>query len=247
MVDIVAKKELIIDKERLPLKLIEIYLSKEYLNSIQSEKKEENELFLDDTYNNKSIMEILNQNYNQTLTLDKIFLFYSKNLEKESLLINNEFNPKFEKICKEWYKEFTNGEDQMDDKGVARYISKVTGTHEITNLQDIRIKQFFDEYDKEKTGFISEENFLKFYLDALRTNKEDTVWENLKSMGIREDLQSRNEPYPIPLLETTTLPRYRLGNDKNFVQNLPNILKDSNFRVELNQNNLNIINKIYIL
>ena len=226
-------KELIIDKERLPLKLIEIYLSKEYLNSIQSEKKEENELFLDDTYNNKSIMEILNQNYNQTLTLDKIFLFYSKNLEKESLLINNEFNPKFEKICKEWYKEFTNGEDQMDDKGVARYISKVTGTHEITNLQDIRIKQFFDEYDKEKTGFISEENFLKFYLDALRTNKEDTVWDNLKAMGIREDLYNKNDKYPIPYSDNSILPRYSLGNDKNFVANLFSFYNKCNIKKEI--------------
>ena len=79
-------KEIIIEKEKLPLKIIEIYLSKEYTK--------DSEKMLDESYNNKSIMEILEQKYDQNLPLDKIFLFYHKNIEKESLLINNELNPK---------------------------------------------------------------------------------------------------------------------------------------------------------
>ena len=205
-------KELIIEKERLPFKIIEIYLSKEYTK--------DNEQILDDAYNNKSIMEILQQNYSQTLPLDKIFLFYHKNIEKESLLINNEFNPKFEQILKEWFAEFTKGEEKMDTSACSDYISKVTGVKEITSLNDTRVTQFFQKYDPDNTGYITEDKFLEFYLDALRTNREDIVWENLKTMGVREDLRPKSEPYPIPLADTPALPRYRLGNDKIFVENL---------------------------
>ena len=213
-------KELLIEREKIPLKSIEINLSKEYMNSINNNSIEENEFLLDETYNNKSIMEILENNYNQNMPLEKIFIFYSKNVEKESLLINNEFNPKFEQILKEWFAEFTHGEEKMDMQACSNYISKVTGTSEMTSLNDIRVTEFFNEYDKEKTGYITEEKFLEFYLNALRTHKDDTVWENLKYMGIREDLQKISDEYPIPYSENNVQPRFSLGNDKDFIENL---------------------------
>ena len=218
-------KEIIIEKEKLPLKIIEIYLSKEYTK--------DSEKMLDESYNNKSIMEILEQKYDQNLPLDKIFLFYHKNIEKESLLINNELNPKLEQIFKEWFAEFTKGEEKMDMNACSDYISKVTGVREVTSLNDSRVTQFFRKYDSENTGFITEEKFLEFYLDALRSNREDTVWDNLKAMGVREDLRSKNDPYPAPLTEISTLPRYRLGNDKTFVENLFNLFNKCDKKNEI--------------
>ena len=212
-------KELLIEKGKLPLKNIEIYLSKEYMNSIKN-TTEENEFQLDETYNNKSLMEILDNNYNVNMPLDKIFIFYSKNVEKESLLINNELNPVFERILKEWFAEFTNGEEKMDMEACSNYITKVTGVREMTSIGDDRVTDFFNEYDKEKTGFITEEKFLEFYLDALKTQKEDTVWENLKNMGIREDLHKMSDEYPIPYSDNNLQPRYTLGNDNMFINNL---------------------------
>jgi hypothetical protein len=108
----------------------------------------------------------------------------------------------------------------MDTSACSDYITKVTGVKEITSLNDSRVTQFFQKYDPDNTGYITEDKFLEFYLDALRTNREDTVWENLKTMGVREDLRPKSEPYPIPLADTPALPRYRLGNDKIFVENL---------------------------
>ena len=84
-------------------------------------------------------MEILEQKYDQNLPLDKIFLFYHKNIEKESLLINNELNPKLEQIFKEWFAEFTKGEEKMDMNACSDYISKVTGVREVTSLNDSRV------------------------------------------------------------------------------------------------------------
>ena len=219
-------KELLIERGKIPLKYIEISLSKEYMNNIKNnkddknDKHDENELILDDSYNNRSILEILNNNYNQKLSIDKIFIFHSKSIEKAALLIDDKLNPKFEKILKEWFAEFTNGEEKMDVNGCSRFISKVTGTTQITNLNDERITNFFKEYDPENTGYITEEKFLEFYYNSAKSERDNTVWDNLKAMGVREDLHKKDEKEDIPYGINSNLPRYTLGNDKNFVENL---------------------------
>ena len=52
-------------------------------------------------------------------------------------------------------------------------------------------------------------------------------------MGVREDLRSKNDPYPAPLTEISTLPRYRLGNDKTFVENLFNLFNKCDKKNEI--------------
>ena len=211
-------KELLMEKDKMPLKNIEIYLSKEYMSLIKN-KPEENEFLLDETYNNKSIIEILEHNNNLNLPLDKIFLFYNKNIEKESLIINNELNPKLVQILKEWFAEFTKGEGKMDTQACSEYIAKVTGSRAITSFNDEQLIEFFRDYDKENTGFITEEKFIEFYFDSART-REPNVWENLHTMGFREDLHKISDPYPIPYADNNSQPRYTLGNDNSFVENL---------------------------
>ena len=76
----------------------------------------------------------------------------------------------------------------MDANGCAKYISCVTTKEKVT-IDDKRIKGFFDSYEKEKKGYVTEDKFFDFYINAIVTKKEDIVWENLKTMGIREDLR----------------------------------------------------------
>ena len=116
-----------------------------------------------------------------------------KSIEKAALLIDDKLNPKFEQILKEWFAEFTNGEEKMDVNGCSRFISKVTGTTQITNLNDERITNFFKEYDPENTGYITEEKFLEFYYNSAKSERDNTVWDNLKAMGVREDLHKKDE------------------------------------------------------
>ena len=182
-------------------------------------KNEENEFLLDETYNNKSISEILNNNYNIELYPNKIFAFYSKSIKKVELMENNELIPQFKEILNEWFNEFTEGTGKMDAKSCAKYISKVT-TKETVNVDDERIKSFFDMYDKENVGYVTEDKFFEFYINAIVTKKEDIVWDNLKTMGIREDLHKMNEPDEIPYIDNIKLPRYSLGNDKQFIETL---------------------------
>ena len=226
-------KELLIEKSNIPLKYIEISLSKEYLaklkeaeNKGKENKREEiHELLLDETYNNKSIIEILNNNYNIDLTLNKIFLFTYKSIEKVNLLEGKELNPKFKQILKEWFYEFTEGTGKMDSKACANYISKVTAKESVCENDD-RIEEFFKTYDKENLGYVTEEKFIEFYLNCLIERKENTVWDNITSMGIREDLHKNDEPEKIEYINNDTLPRYCLGNDKIFVDTLFNLFNE---------------------
>ena len=223
-------KKLLIIKGKIPLKYIEIYLSKQYMEKIKNNKneddkkkenkKEENDFMLDDTYNNKSLSEILNNNYNIELPPHKIFIFKQRNMEKENLLFGNELNPKFKDILKQWFNEFTDGTGKMDKASCGKYISKVTTTNEIVPPNDSRVKGFFEKYDPEETGYVTEDKFLEFYTNALNERRDQTVWENIKSMGIREDLHRIDEPDEIPYIENGKLPRYCLGNDKSFIETL---------------------------
>ena len=221
-------KELLIIKGKMPLKYIEVSLSKEYLSIFKEKdnkenKNEDSELLLDETYNNKSLMEILNNNYNQKLTPNKIFLFKHKIIERENLLVGNEFNPKFKEILKEWFKEFTEGTGKMDFNGCSRYIEKVTKSKESISMEDERIKEFFQVYDPDNLGYVTEEKFLEFYMKSLTEGKEQIVWENLKTMGVREDLHKNDEQDEIPYIDNNKLPRYCLGNDKLFIETLFNL------------------------
>ena len=231
-------KGLLIEKGKIPLKYIEISLSKEYLKKLkelenrtkvkEKDKKDKNidindDKVLDDAYNNKSILEILNNNYNIDLPPNKIFNFNKKKMSRVNLLEGNDFNSKFKEILKEWFNEFTGGTGKMDPKACSIYISKVTTTREQVSEDDERIKNFFYSYDKENLGYVTEDKFFEFYKDSLNSNREQTVWENLTSMGIREDLHKKDEPELIPYIENSKLPRYRLGNDKVFIETLYNI------------------------
>jgi hypothetical protein len=227
-------KESLIEKGKIPLKYIEVSLSKEYMDKLKENKtkkkdkeknskenkNEENEFILDESYNNKSIMEILNNNYNIGLIPNKIFIFKSKNIEKVNLLEGNELNPKFKEILKQWFNQFTEGTGKMDPKSCSRYISGVTTHKELVPEDDSRIEKLFNEYDKDKLGYITEDKFLEFYLKSLVEKKEVVVWENLKAMGIREDLHKKDEPEEITYIENDKLPRYCLGNDKIFIDAL---------------------------
>ena len=150
----------------------------------------------------------------------KIFIFKQRNMEKENLLFGNELNPKFKDILKQWFNEFTDGTGKMDKASCGKYISKVTTTNEIVPPNDSRVKGFFEKYDPEETGYVTEDKFLEFYTNALNERRDQTVWENIKSMGIREDLHRMDEPDEIPYIENGKLPRYCLGNDKSFIETL---------------------------
>ena len=209
-------KNLLVQKLHHPYNYLSIGFSKEY---IKKKKLSDDKASFDESYNNKSIFEILKKELEEGLPLEKILVFSKKEIQKVKLLERNKINKKFEVILKEWFKEFTKGTGKMDQEGVIRYIKRVTNTNRVSGNDD-RIEQLFRDYDKEKKGYISEEGFIQFYIDVLKQNKGDTVWENLDEMGIRPDLHKKDEIEDTDTMDNNQLPRYVLGNDKSFLEQL---------------------------
>ena len=209
----------------LPPKNISFSLSSEYIEKIKTIKNLKNkEIFekndLDDNSNNLSLYELLlinNNSLNDIKPSDKI-TFNHKSLEREPLTIDDELSPKFKAILQQWFNEFTEGSGKMGNKAVVNFIQKVTSSRD-SDEESSKVIKFIEENDSDNKGYLNEEEFLNFYLKSA-ISKKNTVWNNLLTNGYREDLKKKGEPYDIEYAENDKLPRYKLGNDLSFIQNL---------------------------
>ena len=69
------------------------------------------------------------------------------------------------------------------------YIKSVTGS--ASHSKDNRISSLLREHDSDKDGFLSEEDFIKFYYVS-SVDSEETVWNNLEHRRYRKDLKRFN-------------------------------------------------------
>jgi hypothetical protein len=81
----------------------------------------------------------------------------------------------------------------------------------------------FDQYDKDKDGFLKEENFVEFYHEASKS-KASTVWLNLRMMNYRNDLIRGDHVKP-PVVDIRQLPKYLISRDEEQMQILFKLLK----------------------
>ena len=218
--NLIDAKILISKIYEIPLHLIQFSLPKNFLKILKKNNKED--LILDESYNNNSLYELIIQNDKGSKLLPKNKIkFSTKKPEEEKLLINGEMNPKLRKIFQEWFVQFTEGTMQMDAEGTARFISGVTPSKSKVSIHEQRVINFMKE-DLEDKGYVNEEEFIHFFEKALKDpRKSTTVWNNLESMGIGRDLKKLNEKIEnLEYYENEKLPRYKLGNDLIFVENL---------------------------
>ena len=229
-------KILLCKKYHVPIKSINISLNKDYLNKLQDEfftknnipqKKYDEDKLLDSEYNNNSLYYLLysNQNENQLKPKEKI-KFEHKQLPREQLLINGKMNPKLTLILKEWFEKFTEGTGEMNKKGVVNFIKGVTSSSSVSEGEK-RVTEFIEANDKDKKGYINEEEFINFYLESI-SKKNSVVWDNLKAMGVEGDLQPKNKPYNIDYVDNNNLPRFQMGNDEEFIKILLNLCYKNN-------------------
>jgi len=74
-----------------------------------------------------------------------------------------ELVPRAKEIFIEMFKKYsTDGKMSMDHCGL--FIHSCTNDH--CKGDDHRVKEVFATYDDDKDGFVTEENFLQFYLNA---------------------------------------------------------------------------------
>ena len=89
--------------------------------------------------------------------------------------------------------------------------------------------KIYDQYDSDKDGYLTEENFLSFYEYSTKRN-EGTVWNNLETFGIRNDLEDLTQ-LDISYPEPESLTRHLLFKNKEFMTLLINLLQSNEDRL----------------
>ena len=127
--------------------------------------------------------------------------------------------PKFEAVINEWFDMFSEDNERMTQEKIRDFTEKVTKVTQYTkpiSIDDERVKGLLDRYDHDNKGYITRENFLHFYTTAAK-DKCSLVWNNILSMGYRENLTKKSEEVEIGVTCKEEYPRYVLGNDKEFL------------------------------
>lgn len=85
-------------------------------------------------------------------------------LKKEQLLVDGKLTPKAIKVFTEMFRKFALN-DKMTSKECSAYIEGVTLS--FCPIFDSRINSLFAEYDNDKDGILTLDDFLRFYLDCV--------------------------------------------------------------------------------
>jgi len=109
-------------------------------------------------------------------------------------------------IFKSWFHMFADATGRMSPEGCANFIDSCT--HDFCKATDDRVKDLFKEFDDDSDGFLTEDNFLKFYIDAT-LHKTEIVWKNLAAHYYRNDLIKETE-VELDVIDEYIMPRYIL-------------------------------------
>ena len=202
------------EKNNLEEKNIHINFSYKENNSLKNKT-------LDSSYNNKTLKEILDLNLDNYDNIDKNknissnkLLFIGDLIEKEAFLYFGHVNPKFENMIKQWFYIFSNGNEIMEKEQIFNFISTMTNNQNVDE-NNIDYINFMQEYDKEQKNFILDNEFLEYYTDLARKDS-DKIKEHMIIMKYRDDFEKFFPSPDIGNVDKHKLPRYILGNDKDF-------------------------------
>ena len=121
-------------------------------------------------------------------------------------------HPTAKKIFIEWF-EIHAQNGRMNPEQCAAFIHSCTNDH--CKAEDKRVKDVFALHDDDRDGFLTLENFLKFYSSACK-QRPSVVWSNLHSHHYRNDLKKVTEVEQ-EKVDITKLPRYLISaNDEYF-------------------------------
>ena len=153
-------------------------------------------------------------------------------------------NPRFEAVINEWFDVFSEEKERMTQEKIRDFTEKVTQHTKPILIDDERVRGLLDRYDHDNKGYITRENFLHFYVTAAK-DKRALVWNNLLSMGYRENLTKKSEEAEIDVTPKEMYPRYLLGNDKQFLNIVFGLFDNSSADSEgVNMDLLNFVSNL---
>lgn len=112
-------------------------------------------------------------------------------------------NPKVVRCFKRIFERFST--DRLMDKKLANdFTSACLGASCSTKFYNDKVSLLFSNYDDDADGYLTEENFLKFYGDACK-DRPSTVWANLRNLGVMGNFRFNDETEEN--IEVTKYPR----------------------------------------
>ena len=176
-----------------------------YIDFIETYYQEGDKIiFLDDTYNHKSLLEIMEE-FNITLDNEPIssYIFFSKKKEEE-LIQGNELNPKFKNIIDKWFYVATKGKERLYPRNFVNFV------------RYNRIPTFFKSLKKNSNDYLTKEDIYKLYVNLIKTGGESKseIINDLNIYGYDEYLMKtqRNSFVQKVIIDETKLFRYNLSN-----------------------------------
>eukprot|EP01022_Parablepharisma_sp_SALTPOND_P004330 TRINITY_DN120104_c0_g1_i1.p1 TRINITY_DN120104_c0_g1~~TRINITY_DN120104_c0_g1_i1.p1 ORF type:complete len:1287 (+),score=154.13 TRINITY_DN120104_c0_g1_i1:6286-10146(+) len=136
---------------------------------------------------------------------------------RANLIKNKAFTEKAKIVFTEVFERFSK-EGKMAPADCANF-TRVCLSDRYIDANDHQVQGLFKEYDKEKKGYLSLEQFLDFYEHAAN-DREETVWNNLKELGYGPDLNRLDMAKPIITTSVAVrdkLPRYLLANNPDYL------------------------------
>jgi ubiquitin carboxyl-terminal hydrolase 34 len=130
---------------------------------------------------------------------------------------NQFINPKAIKAFRKIFYTFA-FEDKLAPEQLAKYTEVVLDEKNVA-LDYYQIRELLNKYDKERKGYLTEDDFLTFYKESC-FNKPSAVLQNLRNLNYNEQLQSvdeNDEPHP------DTLARDCIMEHEEFVSDLYNM------------------------
>ena len=114
-------------------------------------------------------------------------------IPKEKIILNGEINVKLIQIFREWFNRYAQ-EGKMYDINISKFIRDVTNSRSEVPLNDHRLLSLLSEYDREKRGYITENDFVAYFSEAAKSQqKSNVLWDNISAMGYRNDLKKLSD------------------------------------------------------
>lgn len=135
--------------------------------------------------------------------------------------------PEAAKVFNDMFTKLSSPDGFMYPSDSVKFLKHVNGySNDYVNEDNPTLKSFFAQYDPENLGYITREEFLRFYTEKSEKVPE-TVWRNLQNAKIGNDLKpidpdSQEDPYEVKSPEE--LPRYFIAQDPAIYQSLVELL-----------------------
>ena len=193
-----------------------------------------NDIEIDDSYNGLAVQDLRIRN-EETFTIKK----RAMEIPRESLLTNEgAFNPRLEVIIKELFSRFST--DGLMSKNQCGKFRGVCINDPECDENDKKIAELYKQIDDDNDGFLTEQNFLEFYLTSAKTTPT-TVYKNIEAFNYRPDLKRSEEVEAARHIVMEALPRYLMSKTTRWYDILFKLL---DYKEEIAEKSFEILRRL---